>query len=92
MAGITIKILLVDDEKKFLKSIAHRLRILGFEPFTAESGLKALELAKKDIPQVMEGEVKYTQMSVIRVEHTPVDLDLGDVPDAVKARMPKGAT
>ena len=39
------KILLVDDEEKFLNSIAHRLRLLGFDPLKASNGRQALELA-----------------------------------------------
>jgi len=45
MTNMTLKILLVDDEEKFLKSIAERLRLLGFDPLKASSGRKALELA-----------------------------------------------
>jgi two-component system response regulator AtoC len=41
------KILLVDDEQKFLNSIAERLKLLGFDPLKASSGLQALELAQK---------------------------------------------
>jgi two-component system response regulator AtoC len=45
-AHATTKILLVDDEEKFLNSIAERLRILGFDPLKATGGRQALELAK----------------------------------------------
>jgi DNA-binding NtrC family response regulator len=40
-------ILLVDDEKKFLDSIAERIRLKGFEPFPTTSGKEALEIARK---------------------------------------------
>jgi DNA-binding NtrC family response regulator len=40
------KILVVDDEEKFLDAIAGRLRILGFDPVKASSGMEALALAK----------------------------------------------
>jgi two-component system response regulator AtoC len=43
-----LKILLVDDEETFLKSIAQRLRLQGFEPLTASGGRKALTLAKSN--------------------------------------------
>ena len=39
-------ILLVDDEKKFLNSIADRIRLKGFEPLPATSGKEALEIAR----------------------------------------------
>ena len=42
------KILLVDDEQKFLNSIADRLKLLGFDPLQASSGPQALELAQKN--------------------------------------------
>jgi two-component system response regulator AtoC len=40
------KILLVDDEDKFLNSIAKRLRLLGFDPLKASNGRQALALAR----------------------------------------------
>ncbi len=46
MANTTLKILLVDDEEKFLNSIAERLRLLGFDPLKASNGRQALELAR----------------------------------------------
>ncbi len=42
------KILLVDDEEKFLNSIAKRLGLMGFEPLKATSGMEALMIAKKN--------------------------------------------
>ena len=41
------KILLVDDEEKFLNSIAQRLKLLGFDPLKASSGRQALALARE---------------------------------------------
>jgi len=46
MANTSPKILLVDDEEKFLNSIAKRLRLLGFDPLKASSGRQALSLAE----------------------------------------------
>jgi len=48
MANKAQKILLVDDEEKFLNSIAERLILLGFDPLKASSGGQALELAKNN--------------------------------------------
>ena len=45
MTSAPLKILLVDDEEKFLNSIAERMRLLGFDPLKASSGRQALELA-----------------------------------------------
>lgn len=41
------QVLLVDDEEKLVKSIARRMKILGFTPFTATSGLAAIDIARK---------------------------------------------
>jgi two-component system response regulator AtoC len=41
------KILLVDDEEKFLNSIAERFKLLGFDPLKASSGRQALALARE---------------------------------------------
>ncbi|GAB6906236.1 Response regulator receiver protein [Desulfosarcina cetonica] len=43
----TMKILLVDDEVKFLNAIAERLTIKGFTVTTAANGEEAIEAAKK---------------------------------------------
>jgi two-component system response regulator AtoC len=48
MANKAQKILLVDDEEKFLNSIAERLKLLGFDPLKASNGRQALELAKNN--------------------------------------------
>ncbi len=42
------RILLVDDEERLLQSIAQRMKVLGFEPITATSGLEAIDLAMKN--------------------------------------------
>lgn len=43
----TIKLLIVDDETKFLQAIASRLRLRGFDVATASNGADALELAHR---------------------------------------------
>ncbi|WP_319408348.1 response regulator [uncultured Desulfosarcina sp.] len=43
----TIKILLVDDEVKFLKAVSERLSIKGFDVTTATNGDEAIEAANK---------------------------------------------
>ena len=48
MTNPTLKILLVDDEEKFLNSIARRMRLQGFDPLKASNGRQALELAKNN--------------------------------------------
>jgi DNA-binding NtrC family response regulator len=43
-----IKLLLVDDESRFLDAIAHRLRKRGFEVHTATNGPDAIALARHE--------------------------------------------
>lgn len=61
----------------------------NFHKFSEGNKIKiALELCKKDIPQVMEGEIKYTAMSVVRIEARPLGMDLGeDIPAPIQKRM-----
>jgi len=62
----------------------------NFHKFNERNKIKiALELCKKDIPQVLEGEVKYTAMSMIRIEQKVMQLDdIGeDIPNPIKDRM-----
>ncbi len=42
------QILLVDDEEKLLKSIAQRMKVMGFVPLTATSGMGAIDIAMKN--------------------------------------------
>ena len=48
MAEKKLNILLVDDERKFLDSIAERIRLRGFEALPAASGKEAVEIARKN--------------------------------------------
>ena len=41
-----INILLVDDNPKFLKTLAERIRMKGYDPYTALNGQEAIEIAK----------------------------------------------
>ncbi|MBW2487735.1 MAG: response regulator [Deltaproteobacteria bacterium] len=47
MKAKKINILLVDDNEKFLKSIAERTKLKGFNVFTASNGQQALDIAQK---------------------------------------------
>jgi DNA-binding NtrC family response regulator len=41
-----INILLVDDNEKFIKTLAERIRLKGYEPYTALNGREAIEITK----------------------------------------------
>jgi DNA-binding NtrC family response regulator len=48
MTKKSLNILLVDDEEKFLNSIAERIRLKGYEPLLARSGQEAVDLAENN--------------------------------------------
>jgi DNA-binding NtrC family response regulator len=72
----TIKLLIVDDESRFLHAIAARLRLRGFEVITACSGAEALELADRHTFHVALVDLKMP------------GLDGGQVLQALKQRQP----
>ena len=47
------KVLICDDEPFILESVKHVVKREGFDTITAEDGLKGLELAKREIPDLM---------------------------------------
>lgn len=57
-----IKLLLVDDEAKFLKSIASRLELQGFEVTTATDGNEAVASAEKGLFDVAVVDLKMPGM------------------------------
>lgn len=52
------KVLLVDDEKEFVLTLAERMQMRGFDPEVAFSGEQALEKLARDIPDVMVLDLK----------------------------------
>ena len=52
MKSKKINILLIDDNEKFLKSVAERTRLKGFNVFTAVNGQQALDIAQKQLVHV----------------------------------------
>ena len=88
MKAKNINVLLVDDNEKFLKSIAERTRLKGFNVFTASNGREALDIARKETVHVavvdqrmpdMEGLVVITQLKEISPDiHTILLTGHGD--------------
>ena len=58
---------MVDDNAKFLKSLAERARLKGFTVFEAENGEKALEIAKKEHINVAVVDQKMPDMEGLMV-------------------------
>ena len=53
-----IKVLLVDDEDEFVKSLSERIQMRDFESGVALNGEQALNLLDQDIPDVMVLDLK----------------------------------
>jgi DNA-binding response OmpR family regulator len=51
-------VLLVDDEKEFVTTLAERMQMRGLEPEVAFSGEQALEILENSIPDVMVLDLK----------------------------------
>ena len=51
-------LLLVDDEKEFVSTLAERLQMRGIQPQVAFSGEEALEMLKRNVPDVMVLDLK----------------------------------
>ncbi len=61
------KILLVDDEKEFVSTLAERLRLRGIRAVEANSGEEALRLLDAEPPQGVVLDVKMPGMSGLEV-------------------------
>jgi len=74
-----IKILLVDDEPDILEIVDYNLSAEGYQVITAENGLEAVKMAKKEKPQLIILDVMMPEMDGIeaceQIRRLP---DLGD--------------
>ena len=60
-----MKILIVDDEKDILEFLSYNLRKEGFDILTANNGLEGLEIAKKEVPDLIILDVMMPEMDGI---------------------------
>jgi len=65
MSSDSIKILLVDDEPDILEIVGYNLSSGGYQVFTAANGLEAIEVAKKEIPNLIILDVMMPKMDGI---------------------------
>jgi len=65
MSSDSIKILLVDDEPDILEIVGYNLSSGGYEVFTAANGLDAIEVAKKEVPNLIILDVMMPKMDGI---------------------------
>ena len=90
----TIKILLVDDEEKFLQAVSERLSIKGFDVETASSGEAAIAAAEKggyDVAVVdlqMPGTDGIQVMQLLKTRHRFIEIIIltghATIPSAVE--------
>lgn len=59
------KILLVDDEQDILEFLGYNLRKEGYQVLTASNGMQAIEVAKKELPNLIVLDVMMPQMDGI---------------------------
>ncbi len=78
--GDKIRLLLVDDEVKFLNSLARRLEIRGFDVFRAENGLEAIEAARNTAFDLAILDLKMSKMrgdevlKILKDEHEELEV------------------
>jgi len=65
MSSDSIKILLVDDEPDILEIVGYNLSSGGYQVFTAVNGLEAIEVAKKELPNLIILDVMMPKMDGI---------------------------
>ena len=65
MTNSKIKILLVDDDPDILEIVGYNLRNAEYQVFTAENGLQAIQIAKKENPQLIILDVMMPKMDGI---------------------------
>ena len=70
-----MKILIVDDEKDILEFLSYNLKKEGFEILTANNGLEGLEMATKEVPDLIILDVMMPEMDGIeaceKIRETP---------------------
>jgi len=65
MSTDSVKILLVDDEPDILEIVGYNLSAGGYEIYTATNGLEAIEVAKKELPDLIILDVMMPKMDGI---------------------------
>src|SRR5688572_15207764 len=80
MSNAKFKILLVDDEPDIVEFLSYNLKKEGYEVLTASNGRDAIEIAKKEMPQLIVLDVMMPDMDGIETCREIRDIkDLKDV-------------
>ncbi|MBV8771460.1 MAG: response regulator, partial [Deltaproteobacteria bacterium] len=61
-------ILVVDDDAAMTSAVAEVLRQSGYLPLSAQSGLEALEIVKRDEPDLLISDLRMAEMSGHRLQ------------------------
>lgn len=64
---VKFSVLLVDDEREFVSTLAERMEMRGFAPEVAFNGEQALEMLARNTPDVMVLDVKMPGMDGLEV-------------------------
>jgi DNA-binding response OmpR family regulator len=63
------KVLLVDDEVEFVRTLAERLQIRGIQALVATDGAEALQVVEEEMPQVVVLDVMMPGLGGLEVLH-----------------------
>jgi CheY-like chemotaxis protein len=101
MTGMKKKILLVDDEAGLLKMTLLRLKVSGYEALGAVTGLEGLDLARREMPDLIlldvllpgidGGEVAKILKKDEKLKHIPVLLMSAEIETLEKRARESGA-
>jgi len=61
------RVLLVDDEKEFVATLAERMQLRGFDPEVAFSGEQALKILERSLPDVIVLDLKMPGINGLEV-------------------------
>ena len=84
------KILIVDDEPGIVNLLSMRLRAKGYEVFEAFDGLQCVEIAKKEVPDLILTDIKMPVMSGITAFEKLIQMDMTkNIPVVFMTAYPK---
>jgi DNA-binding NtrC family response regulator len=64
-----MRVILVDDEKKFINMLAKRLKFRGFDPIVAVNGEEAIKIASQTQFEVAVLDIKMPGISGLQLKH-----------------------
>ncbi len=73
--GMKKKILLVDDDPGIVRLLAMRLKAKGYEMFEASDGLQGVEVAKKELPDLILMDLKMPNVGGVAAFERLIQID-----------------